>query len=114
MCNSRPTGTRDCWCWPASHHSKTLATVPTISRGSFSIRQQVSAEGVVLMKMLKYLRSDERQEFAAPISTDALLGTWTNTNETTRGIAKAMLARKDGQIALRIVATGSPGQNDWG
>src|SRR5437764_10690708 len=66
------------------------------------------------MKTPKYRRSDERQEFAAPISPDALLGTWTNTNEATRGIAKAMLARKGGQIALRIVATGSPGQNDWG
>ncbi len=67
-----------------------------------------------MIKTLKYLRSDEREEFAAPISPDALLGTWTNTNEATRGIARAMLTRKGRHVALRIVATGSPGQNDWG
>src|SRR5947199_10013891 len=41
-CNCRPTGTRDCSCWPALHHLKTAATVPIIFRGSFFIPQQVS------------------------------------------------------------------------
>src|SRR5581483_5214601 len=49
-CNCRPTGTRDCWCLPASHHSKTVAIGPIISRGSFSIRQEISVEGACLDK----------------------------------------------------------------
>src|SRR2546423_6884271 len=66
------------------------------------------------MKSLKYLRSDERLELGNPIAPESLLGTWLNTNGATRGISKALLARKGTQVILRILAAGGQEHYDWG
>lgn len=66
------------------------------------------------MTSLVYRRSEEQPGAGAPITPEPLLGEWVNTNSATRGIASAILSRKDGGIMVRIVAAGDSGTCDWG
>jgi hypothetical protein len=66
------------------------------------------------MNSLKHSTLDERLESAGPLVPEPLLGTWLNTNTASRGILKAVLAREGRQIVLRILASGSPDDYDWG
>jgi hypothetical protein len=66
------------------------------------------------METLNCMRLDERMEAAAPVAPEPLLGTWLNTNSTTRGIIKAVLTAEDGEIMLQIFAAGVPDVRDWG
>lgn len=66
------------------------------------------------MNSLKYSTLDERLESAGPVVPEPLLGTWLNTNLATRGILRAVLARGGRQIMLRVQASGSPDNYDWG
>ena len=66
------------------------------------------------MTSLTYLRSEEHTPSTNSIIPEPLLGTWLNTNTATHGIASAVLARKGGQIVVRIVAAGDSAPFDWG
>jgi hypothetical protein len=54
------------------------------------------------------------QAITNSIRPEPLLGTWQNTNTATQGISSAVLARKGGQIVVRIIASGDPAPCDWG
>jgi hypothetical protein len=60
-----------------------------------------------------YSQSGEQAIDLGGIDPEPLLGTWLNTNNATRGIASAILTRKDGRIVLRIIAAGDPGPVGW-
>lgn len=66
------------------------------------------------MNTLKYSTLDERLEATGPVIPEPLLGTWLNTNAGSRGIVKVVLTRKGGQVALHVLASGSPKDYDWG
>lgn len=66
------------------------------------------------MATLSCMRLDERTEAYGPVASEPLLGTWLNTNSTTQGLSKAVLANKDGQVVLQIFADGNPERPEWG
>jgi hypothetical protein len=66
------------------------------------------------MNSLQYMRADERAEAGGVISPEPLLGTWLNTNHSTQGIARAVLAGRGQNIKLRIYAADDPALRDWG
>ena len=65
------------------------------------------------MNTLQCMRADEQMVAGADIAPGPLVGTWLNTNSTTQGITRAILAIKGQQITLRIFAAGDP-TLDWG
>jgi hypothetical protein len=66
------------------------------------------------MTSLTDSRSEEHAVAGISIQPAPLLGTWLNTNTTTRGISSATLECKAGQNVVRIVAAGASGTCDWG
>ena len=64
------------------------------------------------MNTLQCMRADEQMVAGADIAPGPLVGTWLNTNSTTQGITRAILAIKGQQITLRIFAAGDP-PFDW-
>lgn len=66
------------------------------------------------MATLSCMRLDERMEAHGPVAPESLLGRWLNTNSTTQGITRAILASKDGRVALHVFAENNPELRDWG
>jgi hypothetical protein len=66
------------------------------------------------MPPVTYPGVQEQTIATGSIRPEPLLGTWLNTNTTTRGVSLAILSRQSGQIMVRIVAAGDSGSHDWG
>lgn len=63
---------------------------------------------------MQYRRADERAEGGGIVAPEPLLGTWLNTNNSTQGIARAVLMRRGAEIELHITAAGDSAACDWG
>jgi hypothetical protein len=72
------------------------------------------------MQTLSHVGQDEKPRSQAAVREApgilpaSLLGTWVNTNSMTRGIVKAVLAERAGEIVLRIFGSCVPELCDWG
>lgn len=49
-----------------------------------------------------------------PNDLSALPGIWVNSNPDTKGIARMVMSRSDGNLSLQVYATGPDGLIDWG
>jgi hypothetical protein len=70
------------------------------------------------MAALACVRAEERprsEPIGGALTPEPLLGTWVNTNATTRGITKAVLTPSGDDVALRIFGASDDGvPRDWG
>jgi len=65
---------------------------------------------------LAYSRGDDRLALLrGPIDAEPILGRWRNPDETSGGISEIDISRRDGGLAVRVVAAGGPdGPIEWG
>jgi len=72
------------------------------------------------MESLKYMRAEDNLEADAArndnssIEMRPLLGTWINTNNQTRGIAKVVIEIKNNDLTINVFGAGTAGLIDWG
>jgi len=70
------------------------------------------------MQLLKYTRSEDHPTLPLTEQQDlrleSLLGTWINTNPSSRDVAKLTVSQEDGVLYVRIFGSGSPSLLDWG
>jgi len=69
---------------------------------------------------MKHLRLDDLPSAQAKLGESrhvvprAWLGNWVNTNNTTRGIVRVVLATPNGHLVMRAFGAGFPSPCDWG
>lgn len=72
------------------------------------------------MKPVKHVKAEDVVEPSVGKTDErafdlyALLGTWVNTNDATRGIAKVVLATRDNKLVVRATEACDPSRRDWG
>lgn len=72
------------------------------------------------MESLKYMRIEDKLEGESGLKgTDSidlfpLLGTWINTNNQTRGIARVIIRTENGTMTVQVFGADFPGFSDWG
>lgn len=51
---------------------------------------------------------------SSEMDTSELIGTWINSNPHTSGIARLVMSKSNGTLAVRVYAVGPEGLIDWG
>ena len=66
------------------------------------------------MRVLDRLQTESTREAKGGLEVSPFLGTWINTNNAKRGIAKIVLATKDGALTMHAFGACDPSPHDWG